>query len=164
VDALLAKGLICLSVLDVSSAAIARSRARLGSRATSVQWIEADVTSDWNATPVDIWHDRATFHFLTDVTERAQYRAQMLRQIRPGGHAILATFGTSGPPRCSGLTVVRYSPKSLAEELGSPFELVDSLEETHLTPSGSIQPFTYCVFRMEGAVNNEAARLVRPLG
>ncbi len=29
-------------------------------------WIEADVTADWSVQPMDIWHDRAVFHFLTD--------------------------------------------------------------------------------------------------
>ena len=30
-----------------------------------MKWIEADVTGDWSWEPVDIWHDRAVFHFLT---------------------------------------------------------------------------------------------------
>ncbi len=62
-------------------------------------------------------------------------------------HAIVATFGPDGPPKCSGLDVVRYSPEALAEELGPELTLLETTEELHSTPSGAKQAFVYGVFR-----------------
>ena len=45
VDVVLADGLGRITVLDLSGAALARARTRLGARADEVTWIEADVTT-----------------------------------------------------------------------------------------------------------------------
>ena len=60
VDALLTAGYADLTVLDLSDAALAASRARLGAAGEAVNWIVADVTT-WQPTRnYDvIWHDRA---------------------------------------------------------------------------------------------------------
>ncbi len=150
VDRLVARGVQCLTVLDVSGEALARARARLGPEAAPVEWIEADVTGDWSCRPVDIWHDRAVFHFLTDATDRLRYRAHLLRTLRPGGAAIIATFALDGPERCSGLPVVRYSPESLGRELGDAFVLRDARRHAHLTPSGASQSFQYSRWQRVG--------------
>jgi len=47
VDHLAARGMDCLAVLDVSGAALARARSRLGLRAAIPTWIEADVAGEW---------------------------------------------------------------------------------------------------------------------
>ena len=94
---------------------------------------------------IDVWHDRAVFHFLIDAAARAQYVAQVRRVLRPGGHVVLATFAEDGPTRCSGLEVARYAPQELHAEFGSGFLLQSSQREEHVTPSGSVQRFTYCV-------------------
>jgi SAM-dependent methyltransferase len=147
VDALLAKGLRRLAVLDVSAEALERTRTRLGPLGKTVAWIDADVTGDWTIEPVDIWHDRAMFHFLRQPAERAGYVAQMKRTLKPNGSAIIATFATDGPEVCSGLPVVRYSPETLAAELGSDFALVESRKHTHVTPKNAMQSFQYSRFR-----------------
>jgi trans-aconitate methyltransferase len=102
VDALLARGLRDVTVLDVSGAALDRARARLGPAASIPTWIEADVTSDWKAAPVDIWHDRAVFHFLVDPHDRARYVERLREILEVGGTAIIATFAADGPTTCSG--------------------------------------------------------------
>jgi len=72
VDDLLDAGYRQLTVLELSGAAIATARARLGDRAAQVQWLEADVlTAELPAAAFDVWHDRAVFHFLTSAEERA---------------------------------------------------------------------------------------------
>ncbi len=147
VDALVARGLHCLAVLDVSGAALARAQARLGSASQTPIWIEADVTSGWTLEPMDIWHDRAVFHFLTTTEERARYKDHLLTTLKPGGTAIIATFALDGPEMCSGLPVQRYSPERLAEELGPAFALRDSRGHVHATPWGSTQSFQYSSFR-----------------
>lgn len=146
VDHLIRDGCTCVAVLDVSEAALTRAQTRLGEAADTVEWIVADVTGSWSVTPRDIWHDRAVFHFLTHPADRARYLDHLREVTKPGGHVIIATFAMDGPEKCSGLPVVRYSPESLAQELGSDFRLVEHAPETHRTPGGGTQSFVYCVF------------------
>ena len=72
VDALLACGYSDVTVSDLSGAAMQRAQSRLGSIASAAQWIEADITRPNGALPtqVDVWHDRAVFHFLTRTSDR----------------------------------------------------------------------------------------------
>ena len=147
VDALLAKGLDCLAVLDVSGEALRHAQARLGTASQAVTWIESDVTETWSLEPVHIWHDRAVFHFLIEPDDRARYRTHLGDALKSGGSAIIATFALDGPERCSGLPVARYSPETLADELGSDFALVDARPYAHVTPWGAVQSFQYSRFR-----------------
>ena len=116
-----------------------------------MNWIEADVTADWTTDPVDIWHDRAVFHFLTGRGDRLKYREHLVRALRPGGSAIIATFGPEGPKMCSGLPTMQYSPEDLLAELGHGFDLRDTYRELHRTPSGATQEFWYSRFTRQGA-------------
>jgi SAM-dependent methyltransferase len=146
VDRLLANGYAHVGVLDVSPTAIGEAQDRLGADAARVEWFVADVTSFASPHTWEIWHDRAVFHFLTSPSDRKAYMAVLLDSLVPGGQVILATFGPSGPERCSGLPVVCYSAAALAVELGSEFHLVQSLDEAHTTPAGRVQDFLYCRF------------------
>lgn len=146
VDALAARGLDCLTILDVSGAALERARARIGALSGVPQWIEADVTGDWSCRPVDVWHDRAVFHFLTEPEDRRRYLMQLQSTLKPGGAAVIATFALDGPEKCSGLPVRRYSSELLAAELGNAFTLVESRQHQHTTPWGSVQSFQYSRF------------------
>lgn len=141
-------GLHDVSVLDVSEAALERSRLQLGSLSKQVVWISADVTTWTPERTFDLWHDRAVFHFLVDAGDRVAYRDQMRRYLRPGGHAIIATFALDGPEKCSGLPVIRYDPEQLSLELGDAFTMVAHRRQVHRTPWGSPQSFQYSLFRM----------------
>jgi hypothetical protein len=145
-DALLARGIRALTVLDVSSTALAKTRDRLGGAAAETTWIEADVIGAWTSEPVDIWHDRAVFHFLIDATHRQRYCDYLEATLCVGGSAVIATFAPDGPEKCSGLPVVRYTPDSLGDELGARFSLVESLPHRHVTPWGATQSFQYSRF------------------
>ena len=148
VDDLLSNGYSEITVLDISGAALQRSKDRLGQRAESVTWVEADITqANLPEDSYDLWHDRAVFHFLTDETDRAAYVQTVQRCVKIGGHIIVASFGLGGPEKCSGLNVVRYSPESMHDEFGDDFELVNSTTETHHTPFGTDQEFVYCYCR-----------------
>jgi SAM-dependent methyltransferase len=147
VDALLARGSRCLAVLDLSGEALRHAQTRLGAAAQTVTWLEADVTSEWALAPMDIWHDRAVFHFLIDPAARARYVRHLRDTLKPQGSAIIATFALDGPERCSGLPVMRYSPVSLAAELGDGFTIVESRAHVHVTPWGATQSFQYSWFR-----------------
>ncbi|MHB8741667.1 MAG: class I SAM-dependent methyltransferase [Sulfuricaulis sp.] len=145
VDDLLASGFTELTVLDISATAIRAAQTRLGVRAQDVTWLESDVTrAVLPPHHYDIWHDRAVFHFLTNADDRRRYVEIVNHALKPGGHIIVATFGSDGPLQCSGLDIVRYDPEKLHNEFGDDFELIDSLHEPHHTPAGKTQDFIYC--------------------
>jgi SAM-dependent methyltransferase len=148
VDDLLADGYADLTVLDLSAAALAAARTRIGERAAAVNWMEGDVTrADLPPGRYALWHDRAVFHFLTMPEEREAYVRQVLHAVRPGGHVIVATFAEDGPTECSGLPVMRYDAEHLHDEFGKPFDLLGHEREEHVTPAGRVQSFLYCFCR-----------------
>jgi len=146
VDTLAARGLDCLAVLDISDAALKRAQERLGDASRIPTWITADVTADWTLKPMDIWHDRAVFHFLIDAADRTRYVQHLRETLKPAGAAIIATFALDGPEKCSGLPVARYSSETLAAELGKGFRLIESVAHVHETPWGAPQSFLYSRF------------------
>jgi SAM-dependent methyltransferase len=145
VDDLRERGYSDLTVVDISERALELARARLREAAAAVRWILADARQLMlPAQSVDVWHDRAVFHFLTAVEQRRGYVRAALQALKPGGHIIVSTFGPEGPERCSGLEVVRYDSESLHQEFGGRFRLIESSKEAHQTPWGSVQQFLYC--------------------
>ena len=150
VDDLLVREYENITVLDISQAAIEASRRRLGLVSDRISWFVADVTKiELDASAYDVWHDRAVFHFLTAERDRVAYVRQVAQAVRRGGHVIVSTFGPEGPMKCSGLDVVRYDAESLHQEFGGHFQLLDSSEELHHTPFGTVQQFLYCHCRVE---------------
>ena len=146
-DALLAEGYRDLTVLDISQAALERAKTRLGDLARKVNWIVADIT-EWRPLRTwDVWHDRAVFHFLTDPASQDAYIAALKQATVPGSAVIMASFALEGPERCSGLPIQRYSPQTLATRLGPDFRLYAEEAETHRTPFGTTQAFSYAAFR-----------------
>jgi cyclopropane fatty-acyl-phospholipid synthase-like methyltransferase len=147
VDALIDKGYRDLTVLDLSASAVSIAKMRLGQSAALVKWIVADVTQWEPPGRYDLWHDRAAFHFLTEVSDRTAYIERLKNALPVGGHAIIGTFALDGPERCSGLPVVRYDAAQLALMLTPLFTLVDMRRHEHKTPWGSLQQFQFGVFR-----------------
>jgi 2-polyprenyl-3-methyl-5-hydroxy-6-metoxy-1,4-benzoquinol methylase len=147
---LLGEGYSDIAVLDISAAALERSRSRLSDRAAAVTWIAADVANWTPPRTWDVWHDRAVFHFLTDLAAQEAYVGALKAATHPGAAVIIATFAMDGPERCSGLPVQRYSGASLAARLGADFSLRAEEPERHATPWGAGQNFTYAVFRRLG--------------
>lgn len=144
---LLRRGYGDVTVCDIAPGAMAAARRALGGRAVDVSWIEADVRDHDFGRTFDLWHDRAVLHFMVEPEDRAAYVSTLLRSLRPGGHAIVATFGPDGPERCSGLPVRRYDGAALLAELGTRFEPVASRLVDHRTPSGGTQQFHYSLLR-----------------
>jgi len=143
VENLLDEGYRKLSVLDISSKALAYAQDRLGEKSGQVEWIVADVTEFAASPPFMVWHDRAVFHFLTDADDRRKYVDVLKRALVPGGHLILAAFAISGPTKCSGLDIVQYDSEKLLKELGNGFLLAEEAAEVHVTPAGKEQKFAY---------------------
>ncbi|QOZ42547.1 SAM-dependent methyltransferase [Bradyrhizobium sp. CCBAU 53340] len=147
VDALLQDGYRNLTVLDLSANALDATKQRIGTAASTVDWIVADATTWRPVKTYDVWHDRAAFHFLTDPHNRAAYIERLRSAVAPGGQVIIATFAPDGPEKCSGLPVQRHDSTSLSAELGPDFELVETRSELHQTPWHSTQAFQYSRFR-----------------
>ena len=143
---LLEQGYRNITVLDISGESIEKAKTQLGDKSEIISWIEADITKFSFSEIYDVWHDRAVFHFLTDAVDRKNYINSLNNALEKNGHLIVSTFGLNAPPRCSGLAVVRYNPETLHNEMGDNFELIESLDEVHVTPSGVRQEFIFCRF------------------
>ncbi len=132
---------------DISAAALSVARSRLAERGSQVEWVVGDARQLRLREPVDLWHDRAVFHFLTESADQDAYLSTLRANLAPGGHVVLATFAQTGPTRCSGLPVQRYDVAGLVERVGAGFELVRGFERRHVTPAGAPQDFTHVVLR-----------------
>jgi trans-aconitate methyltransferase len=145
--ALLDVGYVNPIALDISEAGLERAEAQLGVRAKLVTWIVADVTKSPELPPVDLWHDRAVLHFLTDEVEQVAYARLAAQTVKGFGHLVVAAFAPDGLERGNGLLVQRYDGSSLAKLFADSFDLVEVTSANHYTPSGEEKRFTWAVFR-----------------
>lgn len=145
VDTLLALGFSNLTAVDISTAALDRTRKRVGA---GVDLVVADVREYVTDVPVALWHDRAAFHFMTTADDQAKYRSNLHASLAPHGHAVIATFAPDGPQTCSGFPVRRYSAEELADTLQLRLEREE--RRVHSTPWGAPQPFTVAVLGLPG--------------
>jgi len=145
VDHLLDEGFIDITVLDISANAIERAKKRLGNKSQNVKWIVGDITEFEPGTNFDLWHDRATFHFLTTSEQVAKYA--VIAGSCVNGYLIISTFSESGPKKCSGLDIKQYSEENLTDEFKNEFEKIRCLTEDHVTPFNTIQNFLFCSFK-----------------
>ena len=67
----------------------------------------------------------------------------------------MAEFATDGPTSCSGLTVARHSVSSLQSVFSDGFQLIESFERDHITPSGAVQRFVHALM-----IRRDAASVV----
>jgi len=147
VDDLLSAGYGNITVLDISAQALSSKQSWLGEKSKQVNWLAGDISMiELPARYFELWHDRAVFHFLTTVEQQRRYRDNLLKSLKPGGHAIIATFAPEAPPRCSGLPVQRYTPRELENTLDGDLELKRHHKELHITPGGVEQMYLYCCF------------------
>lgn len=142
VDHLLATGRGNVTVLDVSASALRAARQRVRTP-DAVTWIREDVLVWEPQERFVLWHDRAVLHFLIDASDRLRYFETLRRALTPAGAVVIGTFALDGPDHCSGLPVCRYAAEDLMTALGAEFALVETTREEHLTPSGTVQPFTW---------------------
>jgi ubiquinone/menaquinone biosynthesis C-methylase UbiE len=147
VDHLLNEDFQDISVLDISENALARAKKRLEEKAKLVKWIVSDITEFVPERKYDLWHDRATFHFLTTEEQIEQYISTAMRAIADGGYAIISTFSKIGPDKCSGLEIRKYSEELLQAQLTRGFKKLECFTEDHLTPFGTVQNFLFCGFQ-----------------
>jgi Methyltransferase domain len=147
IDNLLELGYSNLYLLDISLNAIEKVKARLGKLAINVTFIESDILDFNPEITFDVWHDRASFHFLTSENEIFKYKEIVSKSINSNGNFFLGTFSENGPLKCSGLEIKQYSELKLEAVFGSEFNKVKSFEEDHQTPFETIQNFIFINFK-----------------
>jgi 2-polyprenyl-3-methyl-5-hydroxy-6-metoxy-1,4-benzoquinol methylase len=147
VDALLDKGFLNIWILDISAAALEKTKTRLGEKANSVHWIVSDITEFIPDVKFDFWHDRAVFHFLTNDESINKYVSIISNAINPNGHFLLGTFSENGPLKCSGLEIKQYSEKNMKDTFQKSFETIKCFTEDHITPFNTTQNFQFCGFK-----------------
>ncbi len=147
VDNLLELGFKNISVLDISAKALQKAKIRLGEKAKSVIWIEADILEFGTESRFDVWHDRAAFHFLTKEKDIVRYVEIVGKFIKPSGYLIISTFSTNGPKKCSGLDITQYSEGSIKKTFQKDFNHIRSFEEIHITPFNTKQNFLFNLFK-----------------
>lgn len=145
VDNLLDQGYQNITILDISEKALNKTKKRLGARAQKITWIVSDIIDFEPKETYDIWHDRATFHFLTSAIHIKKYVDTVSKSVNQ--HLVIGTFSENGPIKCSGLNITQYTEESLAKTLQNDFEKIRSLTEDHTTPFDTSQNFLFCSFK-----------------
>lgn len=145
VDYLLDEGFEDITVLDISAGALEKAKQRLGTKAKKINWIVSDITEFKPATTFDIWHDRATFHFLTTAEQIARYLDIARNAV--AGYLTIGTFSNKGPEKCSGLPIKQYNEEKLSAELKNGFDKIKCITEDHETPFHTTQNFLFCSFK-----------------
>ena len=148
VDHLLNEGFENITVLDISEKALEKTKKRLGENASKVNWIVSNILDFKPDRKFDLWHVRATFHFLTTPEQITKYVEISENAI--DGYLILGTFSDKGPTKCSGLEITQYNQEKLAAELRKNFTKINCVEEIHTTPFGTSQHFLFCSFKKHG--------------
>lgn len=147
VDYLLNDGFENISVLDISSKSLEKTKNRLGEKAKKVNWIVSDILEFKPNTTYDVWHDRATFHFLTKPDQIKKYIK--IAKISVKGFITIGTFSKNGPKKCSGLDIKQYNENELTLEFKDGFKKIECLTEDHLTPFKTLQNFIFCSFKRD---------------
>ena len=147
IDALAERGIRPLHINDLSATALKVIQDRASRERIAVTPHVGSVLELKLENPVDLWHDRAVFHFLTTPEDQHLYKQSLLRNTTANANFILATFAPQGPTSCSGLDIVRWSSTEIANFFAPEFEVVFSEEREHTTPWGGTQLFTVAVMR-----------------
>lgn len=147
IDNLLELGYTNLTLLDISSKAIERIKNRLGDKSTKVTFIVSDVLEFKPDSTFDFWHDRASFHFLTEKNQIAIYAKLVASAITKNGNFVIGTFSENGPKKCSGLDITQYDELKLKALFDKDFDLLESFTLDHQTPFDTVQNFIFCSFK-----------------
>ena len=146
-DKLIEQGYRDITLVDLSEEALSTIKDRLGNEGNIPSYLSQDITKATFIDTFDIWHDRAVFHFLTDLKDRKDYMLTLSKSLSNNGRAIIGTFSINGPNACSGLDVVQYNEEKMKSELSPDLELVDSVISLHNMPSGAEQEFMYFIIK-----------------
>ena len=147
VDYLFDAGFENITVLDISAKALEKAKQRLGDKSEKVNWVVSDITEFRPNTTFDIWHDRATFHFLTTKEQVTKYLEIARESIN--SYMIIGTFSNNGPTKCSGLDIKQYDEQTLTAEFQNSFDKLKCIMEDHIKPFNTTQNFLFCSFKRQ---------------
>jgi len=147
VDYLLDEGFENITVLDISEKALERVRNRLGEKSRKVKWVVSDVTAFKTTETYDVWHDRATFHFLITAPQINKYLETARSVVKR--YLTIGTFSDKGPKKCSGLGIKQYNEEQLQSQLSNGFKKIKCISEDHMTPFNTSQNFLFCSFKRQ---------------
>jgi len=146
VDYLLNEGYEDITVLDISETALAKAKSRLGENSKKIKWIVSDIIEFVPTEQYEVWHDRATFHFLTNSAHIKKYLDTARRAVI--GYLTIGTFSQNGPTKCSGLEIKQYSETTLQNQLKEGFSKIRCVNQNHITPFKMSQNFLFCSFKI----------------
>ncbi len=145
-----------ITLLDISPSALEIVKKRLGDNADLPVYCVDNVCTFSSEKLFDVWHDRAVFHFLQKEEEQQAYIQTLHKSLSPEGHAIIGTFAVDGPDSCSALPVRQYNEERMKNLMKDHFDVIDVIEETHITPGGSEQ--RYCFFILKPIHKNKESQ------
>ena len=136
---------------DISDAALSNLKQRLPQQSVDkIHWIIDDLTNSTEISqldPVDLWHDRAVFHFFLTDHDQENYFKLVKKTVKVNGYAILAAFNLDSATKCSGLDIQRYDAQTIQKKLGAEFQLIDSFHHIYTMPSGDTRNYIYTLFQ-----------------
>lgn len=147
VDHLIQAGYRDITLLDIAPTALDLVKQRLGSSADLPSFHIGDVCTFSSDKRFDVWHDRAVFHFLLNESEQQNYFDVLYKSLAKNAHAIIGTFALDGPNSCSSLPVRQYDYNRMKETIGQRFKILETIEDIHITPSGSEQAYIYFILK-----------------
>ncbi len=147
ISTLLSNGYKHLTHVEWSESASLEMQRKLGKQSSQINWFVGDLLNWQPHLLVDLWHDRAVFHFLIDSDSVNKYLKSLHQYVSHDGYILLATFHLDGPEGCSGLPVKRYDAELMLNALntydGSNRVAVNTATSDHKTPFGNEQKFQY---------------------
>ena len=149
-EQLVDSGHLQVEVFDISIRSMAQAKLELKSEEArqNISYRVCNVLDYKPEKQVQLWHDRAVFHFMTEKTDIETY-VELVEKMAPA-HVVLGTFGLDAPDECSGLAVKRYDASTLSALFSRTHELVQSEDLIHRTPSGKEQHFTFVQLKLRG--------------
>lgn len=148
-DHLQKQGYENISVLDISEFALVESKKRLGDASKDIDWIISNVIDFDGAGKYKLWHDRAVFHFIKDLTDQLKYKEKLMESLAPGGVVIIGAFSKNeGPHKCSGIEIQQHDRASIIDVFKPEFSILSDFEDIHKTPSGSSQNFYWSILKL----------------
>ena len=118
-----------------------------------MNWVVADITEFKTDKTFDLWHDRATFHFMTTADQINEYLERAKKNLKASGFLTIGTFSENGPKKCSGLEIKQYSEQTLQDQLRKGFKKLKCIIEDHRTPFDTLHNFLFCSFRRQVSVD-----------
>lgn len=140
-----------LIVSDISEVALLDLKERLGTKGKTVRFIKDDLSNPKLLTQlnkVDLWHDRAVLHFLTESKDQKTYFKLVQHLVKQGGYVIFGEFEREiGAKKCNNLDVYRYDASMLSSKLGQDFKLLKSFSYNYVNPRKEDRPYIYALFQ-----------------